>query len=157
MIRIEESTQISRPRDEVFDFLTNVDNLPKWQSGVVQSRRLTQGAVRVGFQYEEVVKVGPWKLNAVCTVTDLKANERFAFQMKTSGPLDCDGRFDLQPAAGGTRLTISGSARLKGVWRLMQPVFGGDLRKETRTELATIKLLLEADGQAVANRALASQ
>jgi carbon monoxide dehydrogenase subunit G len=144
MIRIESSIQINRPRDEVFDFLSNVDNLPKWQSGVVESRRLTQGPVRVGFQYEETVKVGPWKLNAVCTITDLKTNERFAFQMSSSGPLDCDGRFDLQPVAGGTRLTISGIAQLKGIWRLMQPVLAGELRKETRIELSTIKLLLEA-------------
>jgi len=155
MIHIDSSTQISRPRDEVFDFITNVDNLPKWQSGVVQSKRLSDGAVRVGFQYEEIVKVGPWRLNAVCTVTDVKANERFAFVAKSRGPLDYDGRFDLQPVSGGTRLTISGVARLKGIWRLMQPVLAGDLQKETRTELATIKLLLEAEaGPTVDERTL---
>ena len=144
MIRIESSTQVSRPRDQVFDFLTDVDNLPKWQSGVVQSKRLTEGPVRVGFQYEETAKVAFWNLHAVCTVTDIKANERFSFVGKSSGPLDYDGRFDLQPVAGGTRLTLSGTARLKGIWRLLQPLLASDLRKETRTELATIKLLLEA-------------
>ena len=148
MIRIESSIQVSRPRDRVFDFLTDVDNLPKWQSGVIQSKRLTQGPVRVGFQYEETAKVGLWNLHAVCTVTDMKANERFSFLAESSGPLDYDGRFDLQPVAGGTRLTLSGTARLKGFWRLLQPVLAGDLRKETRTELATIKLLLEAEASA---------
>jgi carbon monoxide dehydrogenase subunit G len=144
MIHIESSVQIARPRDEVFDFLIDVDNLPKWQTGVLQSRSLTQGPVRVGFQFAEMLKVGPWKLNTVSTVTDIKVNERFAFQVKSSGPLDCDAYFDLQPVAGGTRLTMNGAARLKGIWRLLQPFLAGDLRKETRTELATIKLLLEA-------------
>lgn len=145
MIRIESSIQISQPRDRVFDFLTDVDNLPKWQTGVIQSKRLTEGSVRAGFQFEETAKVGPWRLHTICTVTDIKAGERFAFQAKSSGPLDYEGSFDLQPVAGGTRLTLNGSARLKGLWRLLQPVLAGDLRKETRTELETMKRLLEAN------------
>jgi carbon monoxide dehydrogenase subunit G len=144
MIHIEESTQISRPRDEVFDFLTNVDNLPKWQSGVIQSKALSQGPVRVGYQFEETAKVGPWKLHNLCTVSDLKPNERFAFEAKSSGPLDYQGSFDLQPVARGTRLTLSGSARLKGLWRLLQPVLAGDLRKETKTEMEAIRRQIEA-------------
>ena len=146
MIRIESSTQINQSRDRVFEFLTNVDNLPKWQSGVVESKPRSDGPVRVGFQFEETAKVALWKLHTVCTVTEIKANERFAFGAKSTGPLDYDGSFDLQPVAGGTRLTISGTTRFKGIWRLLQPILAGDLRKETRTELATIKLLLEAAG-----------
>jgi uncharacterized protein YndB with AHSA1/START domain len=145
MIQFETSTQISQPRGIVFEFLTDLDNLPKWQSGVVQSRRLSQGLVRPGFQFEETAKVGPWRLHTVCTVTDIKPNERFAFEAKSDGPLDYDGRFELQPVAGGTRVTLSGDARLKGLWRLLQPLLAADLRKETRSELATIKQLLEAE------------
>ena len=144
MIRIETSIQIDQPRDRVFDFLTDVESLPKWQSGVIQSNALSDGPVRVGYQFEETAKVGPWKLHNVCTVTDLKANERFAFEAKSSGPLDYEGSFELQPVAGGTRLTLRGAARLKRFWRLLQPVLAGDLRKETRAEMETMQRLLEA-------------
>ena len=143
MIHIESSTQVNQARDRVFDFLTDIDNLSKWQTGVIQSKRLTEGPVRVGFQFEETARIGPWKLHTICTVTDMKANERFAFEAKSNGPLDYDGRFNLQPVAGGTRLTLNGTARLKGLWRLLQPLLSGDLRKETRSELATMKRLLE--------------
>ena len=145
MIRIDGSTQIDRRRDEVFDFITGVESLPKWQSGVIESKPLSDGPVRVGYQFSETAKVVFWKLRTVCTVTDLKANERFAFVAKSDGPLDYEGSFDLQPVAGGTRLTLSGWARLKGIWRLLQPLLAGDLRRETRTELAMIKRLMEAD------------
>jgi carbon monoxide dehydrogenase subunit G len=144
MIHIEISTQIARTRAEVFDFLTDLDNLKRWQTGVIQTKSLMEGPVRVGYQFTETAKVGPWTLNTVSTVTDLKTNERFAFQVKSAGPLDCDVQFDLQPVAGGTRLTITGAGRLKGMWRLLQPMLVRELRKETQTELATIKLLLEA-------------
>lgn len=144
MIRIEASTQISRPRDQVFEYLTAFENLPQWQTGVIESKTLSDGPVRVGYQFEETAKVGPWKLKNVCTVTDVKTNERFAFEAKSSGPLDYEGSFSLQPVAGGTRLTLNGSAQLKGLWRLLQPILAGDLRKESRQELETLKRLLDA-------------
>ena len=148
MIKIEASTQIGQPRDAVFEFITDIDNLPRWQTGVIQSKRLSQGPIRPGFQFEETAKVGPWRLQTVCTVTEVKPGERFAFQAKSSGPLDYEGTFELQPVAGGTRLTLSGNARLKGLWRLLQPILAGDLRKESRKELQTMKEVLEASATA---------
>jgi hypothetical protein len=103
--------------------------------------------MRVGYQFEETAKVAFWKLHTVCTVTDVKTNERFAFTAKSDGPIDYEGHFDLQPVAGGTRLSVNGTARLKGLWRLLQPVLAGDLRKETRTEMETIRRLVEAAAQ----------
>jgi uncharacterized protein YndB with AHSA1/START domain len=145
MIRIDSSTQIARPRDEVFAYLTDVENIPHWQSGVVESRPISEGPFRVGYQFSETVKAGPWKLNALCTVTDLKPNERFAFVMTSDGPLDCEAHFDLQPVAGGTRVTVEGAARLRGIWRLLQPMMASELRKETKAELETLRRLLESD------------
>jgi uncharacterized protein YndB with AHSA1/START domain len=154
MIHIEASAQVGRPRNEVFEFLTNVENLPRWQSEVVSVERLTSGPLRIGAQFSETAKVGPWRLVIVGSVTDIKPNERFAFQARSSGPLDCEVHFDLQPVAGGTRVTVSGTARLKGFWRLLQPLLAGELRKQTRTELATMKLLLEAQPAPIAEAAI---
>jgi carbon monoxide dehydrogenase subunit G len=145
MIRIEHSVHINRPRHEVFDLLTDIDRLPEWQSGVTEASRLTEGPVRIGYQYQQMAKVGPWKMLISSAVTDMKANERFAFTAKSDGPVDYEGMFELQPVAGGTKLSISCSARLKGVWRLLQPMLAGDLRKETRQELESVKRLIEQE------------
>ena len=37
MIQIEASIQIDQPCERVFGFLADVDNLPKWQAGVIES------------------------------------------------------------------------------------------------------------------------
>ena len=154
MINIQVSTQVSRPRSEVFEFLTEVDNFPRWQSGVSEAASLTPGALHVGSQFTEAASIGPWKLRIVGTVTDLKVNERLAFQARSSGPLDCDVRIDLQPIAGGTRVTLSGAARLKGFWRLLQPMLARELRNETQAELASLKQLLEAPATQPASAAI---
>lgn len=143
MIHIEHSISINKPRGEVFDFLTNVENLPRWQANIVHSTPISDGPVRVGFQFEETINVMMRKIRAVCTVTEVRANERFAFEMRSNGPLDCDARFELQPVANGTRLTLIGTARLKGIWRLLKPMVAAELRKETLVELMAMRGLLE--------------
>jgi uncharacterized protein YndB with AHSA1/START domain len=145
MIQVENTVQISRSRDEVFEYLTQVENLVKWQANAVQARALDDGPLRMGFKFEQTLKFGPQAFPAVCTVTDIKANERFAFSMKSAGPVDCDARFNLQPLLGGTNLTLNGEARLKGFWRLLRPVFAAGLKSETRKELQTLKRLIEAE------------
>ena len=154
MIRIEHSISVNRPRGEVFDFLTDVENLPKWQANLVQSVPISDGAVRAGFQFEETINVMMRKIRAVCTVTEIKPHERFAFEMRSDGPLDCDARFELQPVTGGTRLTLIGTARLKGIWRLLKPVVAAELRKETLVELMAMKDLLEAPQPALSRQGI---
>jgi uncharacterized protein YndB with AHSA1/START domain len=143
MIQVEASTQIARRPADVFDFLTEVENLPRWQAGVTEAKPLTPGAMRIGSQFSQKTRVGPWNLDTIGTVSELKTNERIAFQLKSTGPLNCEVNFDLQPAAGGTRLTLRGVAQLKGLWRLLRPLLANELQKETTTEVALMKQLLE--------------
>jgi hypothetical protein len=89
--------------------------------------------------------MGPCQVRGFCTVTELKANEGFAFSMKTTGPIDCDAHFDLQSVPGGTLLTMIGEARLKGLWLLLWPMLAAGLRRETKKELAALKRLLESE------------
>jgi hypothetical protein len=106
--------------------------------------RITQGPVGVGTQFRQQARVGPWSLDVLCTVTDVKTNERYAFQARSTGPVDCDVAFDLLPVSGGTRLTVNGRAQFKGVFRLLRPLLAQELRKQTRQELETLRLIVEA-------------
>ena len=145
MIRIQHSVQVSCPTNEVFEYLTTVENLSNWQANVVRARRIDDGPLRGGVKFEQTIKLGGRQLPSVCTVTDFHANDRFAFSMQSAGPIDCDAHFDLQPLLSGTRLTLSGVARLKGFWRLLQPLAAMELKRETEKEIQEIKRLLEAE------------
>ena len=45
---------ISRPVAEVFAFVADQTNAPKWQKGLHEVRRLTEGPIGVGSQHEFV-------------------------------------------------------------------------------------------------------
>ncbi len=44
----EHSRIVDRPADEVFAFLVDIENLPRWQSGVVHAEQTSPGPLRVG-------------------------------------------------------------------------------------------------------------
>lgn len=143
MIQIEHSTTIQKAPEEVFRFLADVSNLPKWQSGTVKSELISEPPLAAGSQFREVVLVGPLRLNTICSITELKAPEAFAFEA-ISRPIDYAGSFRLSVESGGTRVSLRAVAQLKGLWRLMEPVLAGELRKESRAELDKLRRLLEA-------------
>jgi uncharacterized protein YndB with AHSA1/START domain len=143
MIHIEHSIQIDRPRGEVFAYLTDPSHLPAWQKGIAEVKLLDAGPVRIGWRFEETVRSGFVKFRMTCTVTDLKSGERFGLDAVSNGPFDCKARYDLQATGGGTRLTFVGTARLKGLWRLLQPMLARELTRETRGELEALKTLVE--------------
>jgi hypothetical protein len=144
MIRVDHSTMIKRPPQEVFGFLADVTNIPRWQAGTVKSELVSEPPLATGSRFREVVRLGPWQLDTTCVVTELRAPEVFAFEAM-SRPIDYAGSFRLSETARGTRVHLRAVVQLKGMWRLMEPVLGGDVRKESRIELENLRRLLEEE------------
>jgi uncharacterized protein YndB with AHSA1/START domain len=142
MIRIEQGTVIERPPEDVFRYIADVGNLPKWQTGTVKSELLSEPPLVQGSRFQEVVRVGPFKLQTRCVITELKLNEVFAFEAM-SRPIDYAGSFRLAGEAGSTRVSLRAVAQMKGPWRLLEPLLAGDLRQESRVELENLRRVLE--------------
>jgi dehydrogenase/reductase SDR family member 12 len=143
MIRLVDSIEIAAPQARVFGFVSDLDNLPKIQSEVVQSTVLDPGAVHVGTRFEEVLKIGPRRATARCVVTEYEPERLMAFHAESSA-VHYDGRFVVEPAGDGSRVTIEVTARMQGFWRLLEPLFWADVRKGVKHELEAIKRHTEA-------------
>jgi len=62
-----------------------------------------------------------------------------------------DGTFTLEPVDGDrTRVTSSGTFKLKGLWRVLQPFLAGELQKGEKVELDKIDALLTTAQAAMA-------
>ncbi len=55
-MRIEESVEINRPLEEVFNYVANPENLPEWSSIVLEVRKEAQGQPREGDRFTTVAK-----------------------------------------------------------------------------------------------------
>src|SRR5205814_1648613 len=96
------SVTIGRPAEEVFGFLADGEQCPKWRPGVLDIKRVSgQG---VGERYAQGVR-GPMgrRIQADYEVTVFEPSRRIEFQT-VAGPARPHGRYDLEPIGGGTKV-----------------------------------------------------
>jgi uncharacterized membrane protein len=127
---------ISRPVAEVFAFVADGLNAPRWRPGVVDIA-LVSGA-GLGAVYKQGVKgPGGRRIDADYRITAYEPNRRLAFEA-IAGPVRPTGQFDFDDADGATRLRFALQADLSGIKKLLM---GGAVQKTMDAEVAATERL----------------
>ncbi|MGI9609320.1 MAG: SRPBCC family protein [Acidimicrobiia bacterium] len=97
------SISIQRPVDEVFDFVTDVENMPRWVSGVSGARMVSK-AMEKGASYV-IDYVTGWRSSEVeIEVVDFERPKVFASKA-SRGPIGYEGRMELTSDGKSTSIT----------------------------------------------------
>jgi carbon monoxide dehydrogenase subunit G len=117
MAQASYSVTIARPVETVFAFVADGERCPEWRPGVLDIKRVSGSGV--GTRYRQGV-AGPMgrRVAADYEVTVFDSPRRLDFQT-TAGPVRPHGRYDVEAAEGGTHLTFSLDAEVKGIRRLL--------------------------------------
>ncbi len=145
MARLETSIVINRPLEDVFAFTTNFENQPKWQSRLLEAKKITEGPIGVGTKWRFVAKFLGQRIEYDQQCTEYVPNRTYAGK-SVSGPFPVMGRQTYEPVEGGTRITAVGEVQTGGFFKLAEPVIEGMLKRLTDADLANMKDLLEAGG-----------
>ena len=131
MAHAQETVTVGRPVEDVFAYLADGRNNPRWRDGVVEIERVA-GDGGVGTTYRQVLKgPGGRPIEGDYRVTAYQPPNLLAFEV-VAGPVRPRGRFDLTSAGGdATTLTFTLDAEPKGIMKL----FGGMIGKQMRTEV----------------------
>jgi len=142
VIQLNGTRMISRSPGEVFAFLADLHNFPKWRANLVSFKILTEGPTEVGTRCAEVVQVGPMRATGTCDVTEFSPGKMLAFKATTAG-IVYDGRIVVEPWENGSRLTLTGDVYPIGPMKLMQPVLRRKLESGIEKEVSAVKEFLE--------------
>ena len=136
----ENSIVINKPVSEVFAFVADHENDPKWRPGVNDIKHASGEGV--GTVYRQGMK-GPFgrRIPADFEVTAYEQNSHMAFRT-LGGPVQPEGVFRFEETDGGTRVTFSLTADLHGAQKLMAPMVGRSMRSEVGA-LENLKQVLE--------------
>jgi hypothetical protein len=138
----EISTVISRPLPDVFQFVTNVESQPKWQAASVENRQLTSGPMAVGAQIQHVGKWLGRRYESLGQVVEFELDSRWAYK-SLSGPYKLEMRYRFEPAAAGTRLTLTAGGGDLGFFRLPAPLLRFFAQRVLQADLNRLKRVLE--------------
>jgi uncharacterized membrane protein len=143
MIQVEDHIIIHRPVEEVFAFVADLSNGPKWQDGLIEVRQLTGGPLRVGTQHTAVRKFLGRRLEVTTEFIRYEPNEIVTFTAN-SGSLRVQTSYVTEATAKGTRLTCRMQMEQGGLFSLTEPLIARSVRSGIATEFLVLKAMLEA-------------
>lgn len=143
MFRIEGEIVINRPVEEVFDFVADERNEPRYNSQMRRAEQITEGPVGLGTRYRaELVSMGrPVRMDIEFTGYDRPRRLASATHLSF---METRGGLTFEPVPGGTRMRWSWEVQPRGIFKLMGPVVAGMGRRQERRIWTDLKRLLEA-------------
>jgi uncharacterized membrane protein len=143
MITFDLGILIDRPVENVFAFISNPMNLPKWQSMVAKVEPAFSGPVGIGSKYKIQSEVMGRKMEGVMEITDFIPSEKFGFK-NVAGPVQVQAVVTFKPAGTGTRLNLNGQGEPGGVFKLAEGVLAKQVKSQMEENLKRLKSVLEA-------------
>ncbi len=143
MAKLEISTVINRPVEEVFAVLSNPENGPKWSSGSIEVKKTSEGPIGVGATYRSVRTFLGQRIEGETEFTEYEPNRRYATKSK-SGPVPTESRVTFERVEGGTRVTGTLVGEPGGFFKLAEPLLVSMVKRQFEADLANLKDLMEA-------------
>jgi uncharacterized protein YndB with AHSA1/START domain len=143
--RFEATVVIDRPIEEVFAFLADGENDPKFSPRVLEIARTTEGPPGVGTVYASTVKDAGMKTKREFRLTEFEAPTRIRWSESSKNIVTApEGGYDLVREGDSTRVTIYNVLEGHGPGKLIAPLALRSARKGADDFAKAIKAAVEA-------------
>jgi hypothetical protein len=142
-MRVERSGTIKQPVERVFEYVSTPENDPTWVPVSLRHQKISPGPLRVGSITEEDVAFLGRRMRCVWEVWQHEPPSAVALRI-VSGPLPATIHLLLKPLDSATELTLVVDAELRGVYKLIGPLMKWVVQGQFKTQLRTLKNLLES-------------
>ena len=142
---IDETVIIARPAREVFDFLTRAENLPRWDSSMLECVQVGSEAVTVGTRYRGASQIVGRRIEWATEVTQFAPSVRMTSR-SVEGPLSFTVSYELSASPAGTtlRYRLAAESGLGGAFgHAIEPIIQRAQTKVVRANLSKLASLLE--------------
>jgi uncharacterized protein YndB with AHSA1/START domain len=144
--QFEATIEIDRPIEDVFAFLADGENDPRFSPRVQQITKLTDGPTAVGTVYASTVKDAGMKSKREFRITEFEPSTKIRWTELSKNLVMADeGGYDLTPTPDGkTRVRIFNVLQGHGVGKLIVGLALGAARKDADAFAGRIKSAVEA-------------
>lgn len=129
--------------DEVFAFLADLANWPRWQRDM-QATTLVDGQPgQAGARYRYVSKAMGQTFDSTVRLVRVEAPREIAFEGEWAGMIRPSGRYLVEPVPEGTRITLNPHPEARGVGRILAPLLGLVIKRLNRQHLVELGRIFE--------------
>jgi uncharacterized protein YndB with AHSA1/START domain len=140
MLKVDLTIEISRPPEDVFAWLTDVEQLTRWQKSLLDAR--ADGPFEIGTRIAEKRSLFGRQAETELEVTALEPTRRLTLKT-VRGPVELEVDHQLEPNESGTTLHVTAAGRAKGALRFAGPAVAAGARQELKHDFERLKALLE--------------
>ncbi len=133
---------ISRPLEEVFAFVEDARNRPRWDESVEAEELTSPEPIGVGTTVRTTLRSMGREYQYTWVVVEHEPPNTMTID-STSGPFPTTLVYQLDGSDGGTRLRFAVTGRPTGPMRLLEPLIARNTQKNLDRGFARLKRLLE--------------
>ena len=146
MIHYIAEVGVARPAADVFAAVNDIAGWTAW-TDMREIQPEGTGPVRVGSAGSFRMPKGPFKGAIRYEATEVEPDRRVVYRM-THPAFEWEAEIAVEPDEAGSRLSTSGTFRLHGWRRLLEPLVRGEIQRGEAAELDRLKAILEDSQQA---------
>lgn len=146
MAQFKTGVIIHRSIEDVFTFVSNYQNSPRWVSGALEHTKVSAGPIGVGTVIRTTGRALGLRVDATRTVTAYEPYRKYAFKSEYR-QVPIATTFFFEPIQEGTRLTVVVEGEPGGLFAVAAPLVLGTLRQQFEGDLRRLKALLEEPGR----------
>jgi carbon monoxide dehydrogenase subunit G len=144
MISTEHTESIARPAAEVFAFIADVRNDPRWHTDVLEASLIEGTTIDKGSTFRIKTKPVVGVSGGTVTVSEYDPPSEIVFDVRM-GKLEPTTTFTVVPDGQGCRVTRRIDMEPVGLVRVIAPFMSGMMRKRNVGFLANLRRVLERD------------
>jgi uncharacterized protein YndB with AHSA1/START domain len=141
-MQFSNTVTIDRPVGEVFAFLAHLENLPRWNYAISETRKISHGPVGAGARYEQT-RTNPTRSVETFEITAYEPDRTLAIR-GTFGPFPGRFTYELEPMGNHTRLVNTVDLEPSGLVSIVAPLMTSRVRAAVAANLGALKQILES-------------
>ena len=134
--------EINRPAHDVFAFLADLENVPRWNYAITETRKTSPGEVGVGTTFEQTRSI-PTPSREHLRITSFEPDRHLIVE-GTLARYEARLEYTVDEHGGATRVTNRVDLELTGAAKLIGGVAAARIRSAVAKNLEVLKTLLES-------------
>ena len=143
MLRFEKRVMIDRPREEVFTFVSNPATDPLYRKGAAFAEWSSAAPIGVGSKMRSVSTFMGREIVTTSEFTVWDPPNEYAFRT-VGGAFPARYKMTFESVGSGTQLTARGEIGFEGVFKIIEWLFGRQIKAQAQSDFDALKVLLEA-------------
>lgn len=143
MAKFEINLVINRPIEEVFAFISNPENQPRWRAATLEIKRVSSEPLDVGSTVRGRFTFLGRPFEGNLEIIARQPHRSYATRL-VEGPFPLEAHYTLEPTESGTRLTLVIEGQPGGFFKLAETLVVSMAKRSYESDLHNLKEMLEA-------------